>query len=192
MNWIDAILIVTAGSGLFLGWRIGFLGAIFIALGTYIGMILAGQLADKVAEALTDSVPSDTLATALAYAFIFGASLTTAFIARGIVKKILNLVFLGWVDLLGSLALGLVSGMLLASAVLTFTVRYSQDLPNKGGVGFIIEMTGVQEALNGALVESALVPVFLDTLDAFPADSLGMIPDDFKTALGLLKHQIDS
>ena len=191
MNWIDIIVIIVALVGVYVGWRIGFLGAIFAAAGLYLGMVLAGQLTDDIAEALTDSVSSDAIATALAYAIVVGGSLAAALLARSVVKKMLNFVFLGWVDSVGSLALGLIAGVLLGGALITFAARYSNDLPEGGGLGIIVEMSGVRGNINDALVESALAPVWLDVVDAIPANALGMITDDFKLALDDLQRRID-
>ena len=192
MNWIDVIVIIVALVGIFVGWRIGFLGAIFATAGLYVGMVLAGQLTDDIAEALTDSVSSDAIATALAYAIVVGGSLAAALVARSMVKKMLNFVFLGWINSVGSLALGLIAGVLLGGALITFAARYSNDLPEVDGIGgTIIEMTGIRGNINDALVESSLVPLWLDIVDAVPGSALGMVPDDFKLALEDLQWRID-
>ena len=192
MNWVDFIILGVAVIGIFVGWRIGFLGAIFTTVGVVVGMFLAGQLADDIAAALTDSVSNDTIATALAYAILLGGSIAAAMVARNITKKILSRVLLGWVDSLGSLALGLVAGVLLAGALITFAARYSQDLPEEGLAGTFIEMTGIQGNINDALVESSLVPVWLDVVDALPASALGLIPGDFSLALQELDLRVEA
>ena len=58
-------------------------------------------------------------------------------------------------------------------------------------MGIIVEMSGVRGNINDALVESSLAPLWLDVVDAIPADALGMIPDDFKLALEGLQQRID-
>ena len=191
MNWVDIIVIIVALAGIFVGWRIGLLGAIFATAGLYVGMVLAGQLTDDVAEALTDSVSSEAIATALAYVIVVGGSLAAALVARSVVKKMLSLVFLGWIDSAGSLALGLIAGVLAAGALITFAARYSNDLPEGGGLGVIVEMTGIRGSINDALVESSLVPLWLDIVDTVPGDALGMVPDDFKLALEALELRIE-
>ena len=190
MNWIDFVILGVAATGVFVGWRIGFLGAIFTTIGVVIGMFLAGQLAAKVSEALTDSVSSDTLATALAYLIIVGGSVAAALMVRNIIKNIMSFVFLGWIDSVGSLALGFVAGVLLAGALITFAARYSQDLPQDNRLAFALQMTGIQGSVNDGLVESQLVPVWLDLVDALPADALGLVPDDLQLALEALDERI--
>ncbi len=192
MNWVDIIVTIVALVGIFVGWRIGLLGAIFATAGLYVGMVLAGQLTGDIAEALTDSISSDAIATALAYAIVVGGSLAAALVARSVVKKMLNFVFLDWIDSVGSLALGLIAGVLAAGALITFAARYSNDLPEVDGFGgTIIEMTGIRGNISDALVESSLVPLWLDIVDTVPGDALGMVPGDFKLALEDLQQRID-
>ena len=114
------------------------------------------------------------------------------------------MVFLGWVDTVGSLALGLVMGVVLSGALITVLARYSSDLPlelldlapgeviSDQPIEFLIERVGIQEKLNTAMVESTLIPIFLDIRSAIPGHALGFVPDDFKVALDVLETQIDS
>ena len=191
MNWVDLILISVTLFGIFVGWRIGFLGAIFAAIGVYIGMVLGGQFTDDISEALTQSVSSDAIATSLAYAIVVGGSLAAAMVVRSVVKKILNLILLGWVDMLGSLILGVTTGILLAGALVTFTARYSDDLTGTGTLGTIVEMSGFRGEVNDALAESSLVPMWVEMFDIIPANALGMVPNDFGLALKNLQKKIE-
>lgn len=203
MNWLDIIIIATWLVGFVMGWRMGLFGAIFTTGGLVVGFFLAARFSDNVSELITDSVSSDSLATVIAYAVIMIAVLVVAQILKGIVKGILRMVFLGWVDSVGGLALGLVAGVILSGAFITGFARYSSDLPTElldkvpGGivgnlpVDFLIERAGVQEKLHNALVESKLVPVFLDIRANIPGDALGFIPDDFKIALDVLEAELE-
>lgn len=184
----------------------GLFGAIFTAGGVVVGVLLAARLSDDVAELITDSISSDTVATVVAYGVILLAVFVVAQLLRLIVKGIMKMIFLGWADTLGGMALGLVLGVVLSGALIIVLARYSSDLPLEGliektpGGGFIargfditnIARSGIQEKLNTALVESTLVPVFLDIRSAIPGDALGFVPDDFKVALDVLQVEIDS
>lgn len=204
MNWLDIVIVAMWGIGFFVGWRMGLFGAIFTTGGLIVGVLLAGRLSDNVAELLTDSISSDTMATVIAYGIILFAVFVAAQVLKTIVKGILKMVFLGWVDTVGSLALGLVAGVVLSGALITVMARYSSDLPlelldlapgeviSNLPVEFLIERSGIQEKLNTAMVESTLLPVFLDIRGAIPGQALGFVPDDFKVALDVLETQIDS
>ena len=205
MNWLDFVIIATWAVGFFVGWRIGLFGTLFTTGGLIVGVLLAARFSDDVSELITDSVSSDSLATVAAYGIILLAVFVAAQVLRATVKGILKLVFLGWVDTLGGLALGLIMGVVLSGSLITVLARYSSDLPVEAliertpGGGFIamgldvadIARSGIQEKLNTALMESNLVPVFLDIRSAVPGDALGFVPDDFKVALDLLEMEID-
>ena len=229
MNWLDIVIIAMWGIGFFVGWKMGLFGTIFTTGGLIVGVLLAARLSDNVSELITDSISSDTLATIIAYGIILVAVFAAAQVLRKVVKGILKMVFLGWVDTVGSLALGLVMGVVLSGALITVLARYSSDLPveylellelapediigdmpegvlevlelapgdvigdiPKEVLGFLIERAGIQEKLNTALLESTLVPVFLDIRSAIPGHALGFVPGDFNIALDVLETQIDS
>lgn len=204
MNWLDFVIITTWVFGFVAGWRIGVFGAIFTTGGLIVGVLLAARLSDNVADAITDSISSDSLATVIAYGIILLAAFLAAQAIKTVVKRILKLVFLGWIDAAGAIGLGLVMGLVLSGALITVTARYSTDLPlglqslidqdvtGVLSIPSIIERTWVQDHLNKALVESILVPPFLDMRDALPGHSLGFLPDDFKIALDILQVEIDN
>lgn len=204
MNWLDIVIIALWGIGFFVGWRMGLLGTIFTTGGLIVGVLLAGRLSDNVSELITDSVSSDTLATIIAYGIILFAVFIAAQVLRTVVRGVLKMVFLGWVDTVGSLALGLVMGVVLSGALITVLARYSSDLPlelldlapgeviSDQPIEFLIERVGIQEKLNTTMVESTLIPIFLDIRSAIPGHALGFVPDDFKVALDVLETQIDS
>jgi membrane protein required for colicin V production len=204
MNWLDIVIVAIWGFGFFVGWRMGLFGAIFTAGGLIVGVLLAGRLSDNVAELITNSISSDTMATVIAYGIILLAVFVGAQVLKAVVKGIMKMVFLGWVDTVGSLALGLVIGVVMSGALITVTARYSSDLPQELldltpgevisnlPVEFLIERSGIQEKLNRAMVESSLIPIFLDIRSAIPGQALGFVPDDFNVALEVLETQIDS
>ena len=111
-------------------------------------------------------------------------------IARRIVKTALNLVFLGWGDSLGGIAVGVVFGFVLAGAVILGLARFVGDLPDTAAAGTIVEMTGIRGTIQDAMVESSMVGNFLDVTDALPADAMGFVPGDFKAALEQLQLRI--
>ena len=191
MNWIDIFIAIVAGVGLLIGWRMGLLGAIFNTIGVVVGVFIAARFSDDISSWFTEQGVGDAIATVLGYLVIIVGVFVGAQVARGFTKKVLNLVFLGWVDSLGSIAVGLLFGFALAGALILGLARYSNDLPEGGGVGFIVEMTGIRGSIQDAMVESTLVPIFIDVTDAIPADALGFVPGDFRNALELLEKRIE-
>jgi len=191
MNWIDILILISAGIGLLVGWKVGLLGAIFNAIGLLVGVFIAARFSDDIAAWFTEQGAADAIATVLSYVVIIIGVLVGAQIAKGTGKKMLSLVFLGWVDTIGSIAVGLLCGLVLSGAVILALTRYSNDLP-EGAISTIVEMTGIRGSVQNAMVESSLIPLFIDITDAIPADTLGFIPGDFKLALQQMELLLES
>ncbi len=191
MNWFDYGVAGVAIIGLLIGWKMGLLGAIFNAIGVVVGIFIAGHFSDDIASWIADQGTGDAVATVLAYVVIVVGVFVAAQVAKGVTKKMLSLVFLGWVDSLGSILVGLVFGLTLAGAVILAVARFGSDLPTEGAVGMVVEMTGFRGSIQGALVKSTLVPVFIDITKAIPADAMGFVPGDFRLALEDIEQRIN-
>lgn len=191
MNWLDIVIVIVALAGLYFGWRMGLLAGIFITVGVVVGVFLAARFSDDIAAWFTERGAAAAIATVLSYVVIIVGVFVGAQMARAIVKKMLSLVFLGWIDSLGAIAVGLLFGLVLSGALIMALARYSNDLPQDGG-GTIVEMTGFRGSIQDAMVESTLVSVFIDVTDAIPADAMGFVPGDFKDVLAQLKQRIEA
>lgn len=96
-------------------------------------------------------------------------------------RKTLDKLLLGWVDMAGGAILGLGSGVLAGVAIIAMVARLTFLVPEHiPGIGERIE---AREQMKAGLVDSELVPYYLDGLFAMPGDTIGMIPDDFEQAL---------
>ena len=126
----------------------------------------------------------------------------------------------GMVDKLGGLALGLVIGLAVSGVFITGMARFAYnftipvpdiEIPGAAGsalgsqssavTGAITEQLGdlslplvddKKEAVEDALTESTIVPIFMDIRGALPADALGFIPADFASALDILQAELDA
>ncbi|MBI4339054.1 MAG: CvpA family protein [Chloroflexi bacterium] len=185
MNWIDILIIIAAALGSLVGWRMGFLGAIFNVIGIVVGILVAPSLSQFIADWFAEQGASQTVATVLAYVVIVVGLFIAAQVAKTIVKKALTLVFLGWVDTVGSVLVGLLFGFILAGALVLGLARLSVDVLGVGGVG---EVTGIRGSIQRGMVKSTLVPVFLEVTWAIPGDALGLLPSEFQTALDQLEQ----
>ena len=191
MNWLDFVIAGVALVGLFIGWKMGLLGAIFNTIGVVVGIFIAGHFSGQIAAWIAEQGTGDAVATVLAYVVIVVGVFFAAQVAKGVTKKMLSMVFLGWVDSLGSILVGLVFGLALAGAVILAVARFGSDLPTEGAVGTVVEMTGFRGSIQGALVESTLVPVFIDITKAIPANAMGFVPGDFRLALDDIEQRIN-
>ena len=107
------------------------------------------------------------------------------------------MLFLGFVDRLGGLALGSVAGIAISGAVIIgmATLTYNFEAPEERLAGKALEsvpqVVQAKEKLEHALIGSALVPVFIDITNGLPASALGFVPSDFRKALDVLELQTE-
>ena len=197
VNWLDLVITVTWISGLFLGWKMGLFGAVFAAGGAVVGVFLAARFSDNVADLLTDSVTSDTLATVIAYVAILALAFTAAQVLRTVLIEGLKRIAMGWLDPVGGMLLGLVAGFVLAGALVAVMARYSSDIPQSSSGEWYsperLARSDLQENVRGPLLESSFVPLYLDFMSSDPGSAiLSPVPDDFWEALRILETEIDA
>ena len=189
MNWFDVVLIVVGAISLLVGLKVGAFRAVFMVGGLIVGLLLAAQISGPLADLLTDSVGSDSIATVVAYTLVLVSVVVTAQVLGGILRRIARLLLLGWADSLAGGALGAAAGVLAGMGIVAIVARLAFLVPvDIPGVGDIVE---VRADIEKALVESTLVPYYVDGTDALPANTLGLIPADFKAALDELDRRIE-
>jgi membrane protein required for colicin V production len=207
MNIFDWVLIAVFVVGALLGLKWGLVQSALNFVAVYIAMLVGAQLADGLVARVTDDVQNESVATAIGYVVIFLGVFIIAQIVGKIIRAMLTIIFLGWVDKLGGVLVGLLLGAILVTGVVTAMARvaYPQD------EAILVEIedlvTGDIEAakerlyqelaerygrdtLKGWLADSSLVPRVLDTRAKLPANVLGLIPGEFATALDTLEADL--
>jgi len=119
----------------------------------------------------------------------------------------LTIIFLGWVDKLGGVVVGVLLGGILVIGAVTAMARvaYPQDeailveIEELASGNFeaakerlyqeLAERYG-RDALKEWLADSSLVPGVLDTRSKLPANVLGLVPGEFATALDTLEADL--
>ena len=214
MNWLDFVLLAILVVGAFMGMRMGIIGAVFIAIGAFVGWLLGGQFSDDIGGLFDSSLSNDTLVTVVSYAIIIVASVAVANFVVKFVRPLLTVFTLGMssmVDKMGGLALGLLVGIAISSVLIIVLARLTYDFDTTSITGAvtgtvpsqvaeqvtvlddqIARIEDAKEQLETSLTDSALVSLFIDVTDAIPASTLGFVPSDFKAALDILESKIDS
>jgi uncharacterized membrane protein required for colicin V production len=200
MNWLDIVLIAIVVVVAFMGMKTGLIGAVFTAVGGYVGWLIAGQASDNLGGLFDKSLSSDTLVTVISYAIIVILGLIVGGIIYRIVSPFITVATLGlssMVDKLGGLALGVVLGLAIAGAVIMAAARlaYNFDIPEAGIAGGVAEripnVEETRERVEKALTESAIVELFINVTDGIPGDALGFVPSDFRVSLDILEENIE-
>lgn len=190
------------------GYKTGLVSAALNAVAIYVGLFLSGLFAGRVLSLLWDGVESEALSTAIGYVIIFVAVFLASRIVASIIKKAHKVTFVGWIDNVGGIAIGLVAGVLIAGGIMAFGARYSfvydqeseaintSDVMTNGIEGIKDKITGNtikfatnygQENGRKLLLESTIVPSLLN-LRSFVIE---FAPDEFGVALDKLEQAID-
>jgi membrane protein required for colicin V production len=200
MNVLDWVLIVVFALTALWGYKTGLIDMALNAIAIYVALFLSGLFAGRVLSLITDEVESQAFATAIGYVIIFVAVFIASRIISSIIKKALKITFMGWVDNLGGIVIGLLAGVLIAGGVMTVAARYTYVIEedtsgqSASGIEGMIQNaarnyveTGIREKLDEALTESQIVPSLLG-LRSFVIE---FAPDDFGVALDILETRID-
>ena len=123
MSWLDIAIIVIIGIAAFTGLKIGILKAVLTLAGVIVGIILAGRFYVALADRLT-FIPQETLARVVAFAIILAAAILVASIIASVLKWLVSMVLLGWVNRLGGALLGLIMGGIFCGALLAVWTKF--------------------------------------------------------------------
>ena len=104
MNWLDIVITVAIVVLALVGWKLGLLKSFLIFLGVIAAGIVAAQVSEPLAGALTRSVGSDSIATVAAYGIIGAVVFILVQIAGHLMRSTLDKAKLGWVDSWGGAA----------------------------------------------------------------------------------------
>lgn len=200
MNVLDWVLIAVFAIAALWGYKTGLIDAALNAITIYVGLFLSGLFAGRVLSTIWEGVESEAISTAIGYVIIFVGVFLASRIVSSIVKKALKITFMGWVDNVGGIVIGLVAGVLLAGGVMTVAARYTYVIPENtsdltaGGIQQMVQRAaqnyveqGARDKLDGLLTESQIVPSLLSLRGIV----IEFAPDDFGVALDILESRID-
>ena len=198
MNWLDLVFIaLVIGCGVAGAW-LGLIRATFGVLGVVFGILIAGQMSADLGGLYAESISNEAIANVTAYGLIIVASLIAFRLLTIVVRRLVYMLFLGWVDKVAGLAMGLIAGAAISAAAITGLagLTYKSDLIDRGfAVGVFqnkADAVEVKENLERTLIDSALVGVFLGVTDKLPANAVGFVPSNFMVALEMLEVRTDS
>lgn len=153
MNWLDIILLVLLFIPTFIGLRKGLIKTVLYFAGLLIGVVLAGHLYKPISK-IFGFISNENIAYILGFILILVLVLVATFFLARLLKSVIKIAMLGWVDHAGGAILGFLSGFILLSAILATWVKFFGS---------------------GLITESFLGRVMLDY---FPL-ILGLLPGEF-------------
>lgn len=165
MNWLDILIAATVIWFALAGLSSGILRESVTFIASVAGIILAGQLYDRLANDLLVFNISERTANILAFISIFAAVFFAGQIVALLLKRAASLLMLSPLDSIAGLALGMLKGLVVVEGALILFTSYP--------IGWI------ERAMNGSL----LTPFFLQGIPVL----LNVLPQEFRDAVNQFK-----
>lgn len=133
MGLIDIVLGALLAYGVFKGFKNGLIVELASLVSLYIGIYVAVKFSSVVGNALGDTISSSKTGKVIAFVLTFLAVVVGIHYLAKALSKIASIVFLGWLNKLGSVAFGLLKTVLIIGIVLSLfqKVNYKNALISK-------------------------------------------------------------
>ena len=118
MNWLDIVILVLLAIPTVIGLKMGIIKMVLSIAGVIIGVLLAGRLYVPFAESLS-FISDPGVAKIVAFAIILIGVMIVASVLASLLKKIVSIVLLGWVNRLGGAVFGFLVGAIFCGAILS-------------------------------------------------------------------------
>ncbi|MFC1872396.1 CvpA family protein [Chloroflexota bacterium] len=161
MNWLDIVVIILIAVPTLIGLKAGLIKAVLSLAGLVVGVILAGVFYQALAAQLT-FISSESIANIVAFTIILVAIMVVTSIIAGVLKWLVSLIMLGWVNKLGGAVFGFLMGAMFCGAILAAFTKY----------------------LGTGLLQSSAMAMIL--LDKFPI-VLALLPSEFDVVRSFLQ-----
>jgi membrane protein required for colicin V production len=123
MHWIDIVLLVLIVVPTFIGLKQGLIKAVLSLAGIIIGVVLASNFYLQLAGMLS-FISNPDIANIVAYAIILIVVIIAASLLARLLKTVVKMVMLGWVNHLGGAVFGFLMGAITLGGILAVIVRY--------------------------------------------------------------------
>ena len=117
MNPFDILIIVILGYSLIRGLFRGLVKEVSSVIGVFGGFYAAYTYYQLLADLLSRLIHDESYLNILSFMIIFCTVLIVVSVLGVIVKYLLNIAFLGWVDRIGGVIFGLAKGILIVSVI---------------------------------------------------------------------------
>lgn len=165
MHWLDLVVVAVISWLTYRAFTVGLIREVVTTAALILGAILAGQFYAELSDDIAFAVEDETWRDFVAFASIFIGVVVIGQIGALLLRRAAAVLLLGWADRVGGAAFGFAQGFLLVEVAL-----------------FAILTFPVSDALDTAIEESLLAPIFIDTLPVL----LGLLPPEFESAVEML------
>jgi membrane protein required for colicin V production len=138
MHWLDIIFLVLLFIPTFIGLRKGLIKAVLSLVGLIIGVVLAGHFYKPVSN-IFGFISNESVAHILAFILILALVLVAAFLLARLLKSVVSITMMGWVDNVGGAVLGFLFGFIFLSAILATWVKFfGSEMPTEAFLGRVM------------------------------------------------------
>lgn len=164
MNWLDIIILTVAGVAALIGARAGLVRTLASVMGMALAILLASNFFREGSVVFDVLLNSENASNILGFLLIFVVVLVISAVVGSNMKRVVNFMMLGWIDLGG----GLVLGVILAFAFISPILSMVDSFPVLG--------------LNAIIAQSFLGSFLVEDFDVV-LNSLKLLPDDLSQQL---------
>jgi len=138
MHWLDIILLVLLFIPTFIGLRRGLIKTVLSLVGLIIGVVLAGNFYKPVSN-IFGFISNESVAHILAFLLILALVMVVALLLARLLKSVVSITMMGWVDNVGGAVLGFLSGFIFLSAILAIWVKFfGSEMPTEAFLGRVM------------------------------------------------------
>jgi uncharacterized membrane protein required for colicin V production len=123
MGWLDIAIIIAVSIPVIIGFRRGFVQTAVPLAGAAVAILLGVRFHGPIAAGLSSWIDSPTQCDMAAFAIIFVLVIGAALMLSSLLRRLLCLVLMGWLDNAGGAALGLAIGGAVIALLLTLAIR---------------------------------------------------------------------
>ena len=123
MNSFDIAGLCLIAISALIGSRVGAIKALMLFVGLGVGVYFAGSYSQTLSAEL-QFIDNPNFSYIAAFAFIFVSIMIVASLVAGVIRKILSLLMLGWIDKFGGLVLGVLVGISLFFGIASLLVNF--------------------------------------------------------------------
>jgi membrane protein required for colicin V production len=161
MNWLDAVILIIIIGFTAAAIRAGLIREVITLIAVVMGVLIAGHYYDDLADDVLLFIKNDKAAKAIAFVSLFASVALLGQLAAFLMKQVVSMLLLGWLDHLAGGAFGLLKGLVLVELFLMFFATFPY--------------LGLDDAIDG----SGIAPLFLDNGPAL----LKLLPGEFNQAV---------
>jgi membrane protein required for colicin V production len=161
MNWLDVVIVIVIAWFTFAAFGAGIIREVITVIASVLAVLAAGFYYDDLAENVLLFIDDDVAANVAAFGVLFGSVALGGQLAALLLKQMVSLLRLGWLDHLAGAAFGLLKGLILVEMFLILFTTFPY--------------LGLDATIRG----SAIAPLFLDGGPVL----LKLLPSNFDDAV---------